>query len=378
MVALVNKITLGFTYLGLVVSPAMAQSSESLQDLLGQREADGEAALKRRGFETTQVNARSNAEGYYWWNPETRKCIRVSVVDGRYSSISNAKNKDCGYNEKGDALTVAAVVGAAAIGALLLTDKSKDKNPSEQTRPTYGQALQQMEVYGVRNGLRIFAQPVTSAPVVMEMADGAILQSYGCQVFNREQWCEVSPNRNTAKGWALGRYLRPVGAVAPGNQTSVNAADGELVRVSPSAGYLNLTSGPSSGDYIVGRVDAGSTLRRYSCHTARGEAWCQVATLDRRLNGWAQDRFLRPVATSSYAPNYSASSGSITGLVGMESVTAFNTMRSRGFDNVDSFSSGGSVYSIYFHRQSGLCAQTAAERGRIVDVRDIRSHPKCR
>jgi uncharacterized protein YraI len=381
MNALVTKVVVGLASLGFAASPVMAQSADGLQDLLGQKQTDADAALKSRGFEAGQANARSKDEGYYWWNPESKKCVRVTMSDGRYSTITSVKNKDCGYSNNGDALAVAAVLGATALGALLLSKKNKDK-PDQygQDSSAFGQQLQQLQVYGVRNnGLSVFSQPVASAPVLMQMADGAVVQGYGCQVFNREQWCEVSPNRSMAKGWALGRYLRAIGSIPLSNQASANGADGELVRVTASsAGYLNLTAGPSDRDYVVGRVDAGSTLRRYSCHNSNREVWCQVATLDRRLNGWARDRFLQPITSSGSYPNYDASSGSIAGLVGMESVKAFNAMRLRGFDNVDSFSSGRTVYSIYFDRQSGLCAQTAAERGKIVDVRDIRSHPKCR
>ncbi|MBC2650883.1 hypothetical protein H7F50_06560 [Novosphingobium flavum] len=381
MKAAINRITAVLASIGLGISPVQAQSADTVQDLLGQKQSEGEAALKSRGFQTAQTNARAAGGVYYWWNPKTKKCIRVATVNGLYSSITNASNKDCGYDSKGDTLAVAAVLGAAALGAILLSQKDKDKpdQSGQVMRPPHP-SWQQFEVYSVRpNGLSIFAQPATGAPVLMQMAEGAILQGYGCQVFNREQWCEVSPNPNMAKGWALGRYLRPTGSVSPGHHAGATAADGELVAVSFAAGGgINLMSGPGPRDHVVGRVDAGSTLRRYSCHNAYGENWCQVATLDRRLNGWARARFLQPAPGHGTYPGYAGEAGSIAGLIGMDSTRAFNTLRSRGFDNVESFSTGGRLYSVYYHRPSRLCAQTAAEQGRIIDARDILSHPKCR
>lgn len=382
MQANIRKFTAVVLSVSLAASPIQAQSGDAEQDLIGQKQSDGEAALKSRGFQSAQTNGQTNGRAagsvYYWWNPKTKRCVRVATVNGLYSSVTHVSNRDCGYDNKGNAVAVAAVLGAAALGAILLSQKDKDRpDPSGQGVRPPSPSSQQLEVYGVRpGGLTILTQPVNGAPVLMQMAEGAILQSYGCQVFNREQWCEVTPNPNMTKGWALGRYLRPAGSALPGHQGSTNATDGELVTVqTPLFGGLSLTSGPGPQDHVVGRVDAGSTLRRYTCHNAYGESWCQVATLDRRLSGWARARFLRPAPGQG---PYAGDAGSLAGLVGLDNTRAFNTLRSRGFDNVDSFSANGRLYSVYYHRPSRLCAQTAAERGQIIDARDILSHPKCR
>lgn len=74
----------------------------------------------------------------------------------------------------------------------------------------------------------------------------------------------------------------------------------------------------------------------------------------------------------------SARPGSIAGIQGMDGIKAFDELRSRGFTNVDSFSSGNALYGIYYYRPTRLCVQTASAENRIVDIRDIKTHPNCR
>ncbi|ARU15535.1 hypothetical protein [Croceicoccus marinus] len=70
--------------------------------------------------------------------------------------------------------------------------------------------------------------------------------------------------------------------------------------------------------------------------------------------------------------------GGITGIEGMDGVAAFDELTARGFRNVDSCSSGDTLYGVYYLPASGLCIQTASADGRIVDIRDIETHPACR
>lgn len=70
--------------------------------------------------------------------------------------------------------------------------------------------------------------------------------------------------------------------------------------------------------------------------------------------------------------------GSIAGIKGMDGIKAFDVLRERGFANVDSFSSGNTLYGIYYYRPARLCVQTTSADNVILDIRDIKTHPKCR
>lgn len=70
--------------------------------------------------------------------------------------------------------------------------------------------------------------------------------------------------------------------------------------------------------------------------------------------------------------------GSIGGIQGSNAVMAIDELAARGFANVDSFSSGSTLYAIYYYRPTRLCVQTTSADSTIVDIRDIKMHPKCR
>lgn len=53
-------------------------------------------------------------------------------------------------------------------------------------------------------------------------------------------------------------------------------------------------------------------------------------------------------------------------------------LESRGFRQVDNFTSGNTRYSIQWRPQSRQCVQVTIADGRFYDIRDIGQHPKCR
>jgi uncharacterized protein YraI len=63
---------------------------------------------------------------------------------------------------------------------------------------------------------------------------------------------------------------------------------------------LNLRIGPSTGDRVVGELDAGDVVRNFGCGRVSGQRWCQVAGPgDPGSEGWVAGRYLRE---SSYEP----------------------------------------------------------------------------
>lgn len=69
---------------------------------------------------------------------------------------------------------------------------------------------------------------------------------------------------------------------------------------------------------------------------------------------------------------------SLDGIQGMNSIKAFDEMRARGFDSVDTITSGNTLYGIYYNRSSRQCIQTTSADNKITAVNDIQTHPKCR
>jgi len=58
--------------------------------------------------------------------------------------------------------------------------------------------------------------------------------------------------------------------------------------------------------------------------------------------------------------------------------SAIDQMSNRGFKQVDNFTSGNTRYGIWWRSSSRQCVQATIADGRIYDIRDIQTHPKCR
>jgi len=163
-----------------------------------------------------------------------------------------------------------------------------------------------------------------------EVAEGTQLRNYGRDEYGGESWCEVSTLDYRTRGWARDRYLRPAYGAGhyPGHGSGTR---GDLVEVYGVNNALTIASQPSKSSYVVGRVNAGTTLRREGCEMANGEEWCRVSTLDGRMHGWARERYLRSTGSDGgFNPGYgNPMMGSISGIQGMNAVRAIDELRAR-------------------------------------------------
>jgi hypothetical protein len=117
------KMKLAGKMCALVVSAAMiaapvaavASTPGSVRDLVGARGSSGETQLEYRGFYLISGHIEYDSKVNYWWNGNTKECIKVVTNDGIYESIDKTTNADC--NQKGDSgdKTAAIAVGAAAL-----------------------------------------------------------------------------------------------------------------------------------------------------------------------------------------------------------------------------------------------------------------------
>jgi hypothetical protein len=65
-------------------------------------------------------------------------------------------------------------------------------------------------------------------------------------------------------------------------------------------------------------------------------------------------------------------------LNGARAAGATDEMSRRGFDNVDAFKQDSTAYTIWYNSLSRQCVQMTVTDGKVYDVRDINTHPKCR
>jgi hypothetical protein len=50
----------------------------------------------------------------------------------------------------------------------------------------------------------------------------------------------------------------------------------------------------------------------------------------------------------------------------------------RGFTNVDTLTTGDTLYGIYYNAETHQCAQLANAKDRVDSAVDIHTHPKCK
>jgi hypothetical protein len=111
----------------MVVAPVAAAASTpgSVRDLVGARGSSGEDQLEFRGFHRISGHTENDSKINYWWNGNTKECVKVVTYDGNFRSIDKTSNADC--HQKGDSgdKTAAIAVGAAALlGIVALASKS--------------------------------------------------------------------------------------------------------------------------------------------------------------------------------------------------------------------------------------------------------------
>jgi hypothetical protein len=108
--------------------PAAAQTLPgSVRDLVGVRASAGEATLETRGFTFISGGIKNDRKLGYWWNGNTKECIRVTTYDGSFEQLGVASKADCHQKSGNNDAAAAAAIGAAAlIGAIALTHKSHD------------------------------------------------------------------------------------------------------------------------------------------------------------------------------------------------------------------------------------------------------------
>ena len=65
-------------------------------------------------------------------------------------------------------------------------------------------------------------------------------------------------------------------------------------------------------------------------------------------------------------------------LQGARASSADSELRRRGFNDVDAFKSASTAYTIWARPASNQCLQMTVADGRVYDIRDIGTNPKCR
>jgi len=109
--------------------PAMAETPGSVRDLVGAKAAGGESQLEFRGFHYVTGSTKNNRKFNYYWNGNTKECVKVVTYDGRFETITKTSASDCNQRGgSGDKAAAIAVGAAALLGIAALASKSHHRD----------------------------------------------------------------------------------------------------------------------------------------------------------------------------------------------------------------------------------------------------------
>ena len=131
---LASKICALLATAAMAVAPvaAVAKTPASVRDLVGAKGSSGEDQLEYRGFHRISSHADYDSKINYWWNGNTKECVKVMTYDGNFQSIDQTTNADCNQKGGNGDKTAAIAVGAAALlGIAALASKSHHRGDND-------------------------------------------------------------------------------------------------------------------------------------------------------------------------------------------------------------------------------------------------------
>lgn len=139
-----------------LVVPSVAALASPVTDLEGARAAGALEDMDRRGYVQTSSYRADGGSYTYWWNRDTKSCVRLLTRDGRIAATKTSMAEDCGQRSAGGGSSggsnaaAAAIAGAAILaGVAALSHKSHHRSDEE-----YGDSQSYAEFErGHRDGL---------------------------------------------------------------------------------------------------------------------------------------------------------------------------------------------------------------------------------
>lgn len=125
----------GSVAIGLLLVQPMAALASAVSDLEGARAAGAMDDMSARGYVQTSSYRADGGSYTYWWNRDTKTCVRLLTRDGRIAATKTSVAEDCGQRSSGKGgsdAAAAAIAGAAIIaGVAALSHKSHHRDDQE-------------------------------------------------------------------------------------------------------------------------------------------------------------------------------------------------------------------------------------------------------
>lgn len=115
------------TGMALVAGPVLAQTPQSLSDLVGARAGQADAEVQRRGYQATDRSETFGDGRMTYWR-RGNDCVSIMTRNGRYDSINQAGRAECGGGGSSSSNAGALVAGAAIVGLAAALASHRDRH----------------------------------------------------------------------------------------------------------------------------------------------------------------------------------------------------------------------------------------------------------
>jgi hypothetical protein len=166
-----------------------------------------------------------------------------------------------------------------------------------------------------------------------------------------------------------------------GDQTRdyvVRASAGQVMKVTLTGApivYFNVLPPGSNDEAIFIGSNEGNSFS--GTLSAAGAYKVRVYQMRASARRGERGNFRLAISVTGNAAAGGSAGNGLAGITGMNSIAAIDAMTSRGFKNVDSLESGNTQYGIFYNPKTRVCAQLTMADAKVVDARDIKTHPKC-
>jgi hypothetical protein len=116
----------------------------TLSDIEGVRASAAEEAIQSRGYHAHHTSRGDGGRYTYWWNNNTRSCVRTLTSNGVIAATKTVDAVDCGAyggsrdqssGSRGNGAVAAAASAAAILGVVALAHKSHHRDDQEYQDP---------------------------------------------------------------------------------------------------------------------------------------------------------------------------------------------------------------------------------------------------
>lgn len=120
-----------------LLMPSVPALASAVSDLEGARAAGALEDMDRRGYIQTSSYRADGGSYTYWWNRDSRSCVRLLTRDGRIAATKTSMAEDCGQRSQSGKSSssdaaAAAIAGAAILaGVAALSHKSHHRNDQD-------------------------------------------------------------------------------------------------------------------------------------------------------------------------------------------------------------------------------------------------------